>query len=86
MLYLIDKIIAQHFTEYPVPPGHCPVVESLGPVIRWPLGQDRQIRHLGKNQILGVLAEIGECRRLHPECISSERDLVEIEFKNLRLG
>ena len=86
MLRAVDEAVAQHFTEHPVPSRHRAVVKSFRPVVRRALWQDSEIGHLGQGQVLGILAEIGERRRLDPESVAAKRDLVEVEFHDLLLG
>jgi hypothetical protein len=57
-----------------------------GIVVRRPLGQDREIGELREVELVELLVEIGVARRLDAEGVPAQRDLVEIQFEDLRLG
>ena len=85
MLRAGNIAVLEHFTDRPVPAFER-AIRKLCPTVGFRcLWQNRQKCHFSEIEFGYVLVEIGARRRLHAKGISSQRDLIEVEFENLLL-
>ena len=80
------RTILDHLVQHPIAPGNRLVREFGATIGLGRLGQDREERRLMQRQIANILAKIGAGGGLYAKALAAERNFVEVEFKDLRLG